>query len=72
MMALYRAIAKAGKWEEFERYMAYEIDDYKNYRHPESFTAWLFCLSGSDYEGRCEMVAEFLKKNRNIEKMNKL
>jgi hypothetical protein len=67
MMALYSALFKAGKWEEFYwnckgdwiferefRKEGFDIGESK-------FTAWLFCLSDEEYGEACARVIEFWK-----------
>jgi hypothetical protein len=67
-MALYSAIFKVGRWEEFhdfviriykQQYNLYNREQYAN------FNSWLFCLSGEGYEERCRMVEEFRKGDIN-------
>jgi hypothetical protein len=60
MMALYSQLFKVEKWEEFFLF-AWELWVKAHCRDYRLFTAWLFCLSGSDYEARCKMISEFLK-----------
>lgn len=60
MMALYRAIKKAGKWEDFEKIAKTKHPHgWGIYPDKDTFTSWLICLSGEGYEKRCKMVAEF-------------
>lgn len=65
MMDLYEKLFEMGKWNEFycdlfNRWYATEpIPDDADAN--ALFSAWLFCLSGDDYEKRCGMVDEFLE-----------
>ena len=64
MMALYRQIEKNGKWVSygFERWIYqryYAPDALAGYMSGTTFTKWLFCLDGKDYEDRCKKAAEF-------------
>jgi len=56
MMDLYAAIFKEGKLTMF---MLRTAPDPKMYF--SEYIAWLFCLSGEDYEERCEMVRDFIE-----------
>ena len=60
MMDLYGAVVKAGKWDEFAQY-CYEQHGEKGAPCWDD-DAWLFCLSGSGYEERCEMVATWIRE----------
>jgi len=60
MMALYRAIWKARKWEDFCEY-AYEHYEARWKRYDGKLFAWIICLSGEGYEERCGMVADWLE-----------
>lgn len=65
MMAVYRAIYRDGKWEEFTTYSneVWWVIDAGSYAITEeeiaNYTAYLFCLDGKGYEERCKMVSEF-------------
>ena len=64
MMAVYRQIEKDGKWVSygFERWIYqryYAPDALAGYMSGTTFTKWLFCLDGKDYEDRCKKAAEF-------------
>lgn len=63
LMDLYEQIWKDGKWIQFEEYSSDKWDKLYPYMMKTakiiSFTPWLFCLDGKDYEARCKMVSEF-------------
>ena len=63
LMDLYEQIWKDGKWIQFEEYSSDKWDKLYPYMMKTakiiSFTPWLFCLDGKDYEPRCKLVSEF-------------
>ena len=70
LMALYRKLWERGEWGEFFHHAKCPFElvalcpdesgtDYDCYE--SDLTAWLFCLSGSGYEERCEMVGKYLR-----------
>lgn len=70
LMALYRRIwSDEGKFKEdkFYKFHNYAFDVWEaDVSLPEdemhTFSAWLFCLSGSGYEERAEMICEWLEE----------
>lgn len=65
MMALYRKLWEKGKWEKFYCLADLEWSDIPENQFGSEyhdFDAWLFCLSGEGYEERCQMVADFIRK----------
>ena len=72
MIALYRNLWKAVGMQSWYRFYDEAMDIYHEIHNPcecltdtGGFTAWLFCLSGSGYDERCQMVYEFLKGEEN-------
>ena len=66
MMDLYDRLFQKHKWHKFTVFakMRFSFNDYdQTFTNIETgFYAWLFCLSGEDYESRCQMVADWVKE----------
>lgn len=64
MMALYRRLWEKGKWEVFDDFATSEYlkTPTPGMKTDADYSAWLFCLSGEDYEQRCQIVAEFMEE----------
>lgn len=63
MIDLYEAIQKMGEWTIFYRFIQRKFSVLHDFRlaKNDTVTAWLFCLDGTGYEVRCQMVADWAK-----------